>query len=278
VSRPTKQGFRIVGAVLLIVWTLLPVYNMLTSAFTPRRDIFAGDLWPHHPTLDNFANLLSGGTASAMPFFWQNLTNSAVTAVSTTCAVLAISLISSYAISRLRPRWGSPVSSSILVLYVVPLSFLVIPLYLLLGGMGMLNSIPGLIVALVTVSLPYGVWMLTQFGRNLPDEIEEAAHIDGAGPIRTFISIYVPLVRQALIPVGLFVFLLAWNDFLYAFMLLTDNELQTVPVSMNVSSHENAPWGPLMASGVVYAIPPLVLFLIFRRHLVPGLTDGSGTG
>ena len=278
VSRSVFLILRVVFAIALVVWTLLPVYNMLLAAFTPRADIFDGRFFPEHPTLDNLGNLFVGGVASSMPYFWVNLANSVITAVTTTAVVLAISLLASYAISRLRPGWGSPIASSALVLYVVPLSFLVIPLYLLLGGMGLLNSIPGLIIALMTVALPYGVWMLTQFGRELPLEIEEAARIDGAGPLRIFFSVYIPLIKPAMVPVGMFVFLLAWNDFLYAFMLLTDNAQHTVPIAMNALSQENAPWGVLMASGVVYALPPLALFIIFRRHLVVGVTAGSTTG
>jgi multiple sugar transport system permease protein len=278
VSRSVFLVLRIVFGAALVIWTLLPIYNMLLATFTPRADIFSGDLIPKHPTLDNLANLVSGGYESAMPFFWMNLANSVVTAVSTTALVLAISLLASYAISRLRPTWGSPISSSALVLYVVPLSFLVIPLYLLLGGMGLLNSIPGLIIALMTVALPYGVWILTQFGRDIPLEIEEAARIDGAGPLRIFFSVYIPLIKPAMVPVGMFVFLLSWNDFLYAFILLTDNAQYTIPIAMSGLSQENAPWGVLMASGVLYAIPPLALYIIFRRHLVVGITSGASKG
>jgi multiple sugar transport system permease protein len=141
-----------------------------------------------------------------------------------------------------------------------------------------LDSIPGLILGLTIIALPYAVWMLKQFGSGLPRDIEEAAVMDGGGPIRIFVSIYLPLIRHAMVPVGLYVFLLSWNDFLYAFMFLADTTQLTVPVSMYMISTENAPWPSLMASGLLYALPPLVLFLIFRRYLVSGATAGASTG
>ncbi len=278
VSRLAVTLVRIGFGLAIIVWTLLPLYTAIAAAFTPRRDIFAGHLWPAEPTLENFELLLFGGDKSPLPLFWQQLGNSLLVAGSVTFVVLLLSTMASYAITRLKPNWGTAISSSALVLYIVPASFLVIPLYLLLSGMRLVDQIPGLVLALVTIALPYSLWALRQFGANLPNEIEEAARLDGAGPVRIFYSIYLPLVRFSLIPVGMYVFLLAWNDFLYAFMMLTSTNTLTVPVSMYSIATENAPWPQLMASGIVYAAIPLVLFLIFRRYLVAGNTQGATVG
>lgn len=265
-------------ALFLIVWTILPLYTAIAAAFTPRPDVFSGRLWPEHPTLENFRLLLFGGAESPLPLFWLQLGNSVITAASVTVLVLLIATAASFAISRLMPAWGTPVSSVALVLYIVPASFLVIPLYLLLSGMGLLDTLLGLILSLVMIALPYSIWMLRQFGASLPPEIEEAAVIDGAGPVRVFTAIYLPMVRTAMIPVGLYVFLLAWNDFLYSFMFLTKSEQLTVPVSLYTIATENAPWPQLMAGGITYAIIPLLLFVFFRRFLVSGTTQGATVG
>lgn len=265
-------------AIFIVVWTILPLYTAIAAAFTPRPDVFSGRLWPANPTLENFRLLLFGGEESPLPLFWRQLGNSVISATSVTVLVLFIAAAASYAISRLMPAWGTPVSSAALVLYIVPASFLVIPLYLLLSGMGLLDTLLGLILALVMIALPYSVWMLRQFGASLPPEIEEAAMIDGAGPIRVFLAIYLPMVRTAMVPVGLYVFLLAWNDFLYSFMFLTKAEQLTVPVSMYTIATENAPWPQLMASGITYAVIPLLLFIFFRRYLVSGTTQGATVG
>ncbi|MFS0892697.1 carbohydrate ABC transporter permease [Microbacterium sp. 179-I 3D3 NHS] len=269
---------RVVFGILFVFWTLLPLYTAISAAFTSRSDIFSGRLWPEHPTFENFRLLLFGGAESPLPLFWLQLGNSLISAASVTVLALTISAAASYAISRLMPSWGTPVSSAALVLYIVPASFLVIPLYLLLGGMGLLDTLVGLIVGLTMISLPYSVWMLRQFGATLPIEIEEAAKLDGAGPVRIFGSVYLPLIRSALVPVGLYVFLLAWNDFLYSFMFLTRAEQLTVPVAMYSIATENAPWPQLMASGMIYAVIPLMLFIFFRRYLVSGTTQGATVG
>lgn len=278
---PAKLGTvvaRVTFTLFILIWTILPLYTAIAAAFTPRPDIFSGRLWPESPTLENFRLILAGGAESPLPLFWRQLGNSLTMAVSVTVLTLLISTMASYAISRVMPRWGTPVSSIALILYIVPASFLVIPLYLLLSGMGLLDTLLGLILSLVMIALPYSVWMLRQFGSNLPREIEEAAQIDGAGPVRIFISIYLPLIRTATVPVGLYVFLLAWNDFLYSFMFLTRSEQLTVPVSMYTIATENAPWPQLMTSGIVYALVPLTLFLCFRRYLISGTTQGATVG
>lgn len=269
---------RLVFGLFILVWTILPLYTAVAAAFTPRPDIFSGKLWPESPTFENFRLILTGGLESPLPLFWKQLGNSIIVAGSVTLLTLTISTMASYAISRVMPRWGTPVSSIALVLYIVPASFLVIPLYLLLSGMGLLDTHLGLVLSLVMIALPYSVWMLRQFGSSLPREIEEAAQIDGAGPVRIFTSVYLPLVRTAMVPIGLYVFLLAWNDFLYSFMFLTRTEQLTVPVSMYTIATENAPWPQLMTSGIIYAGVPLALFLFFRRYLISGATQGATVG
>lgn len=264
--------------VFLLLWTLLPLFTIVSTAITPRADLFDSGLWPSAPTLENFTLILRGGPDSPLPEFWTQLGNSLATALGTTALVLTIALLASYAIARLRPRWGGPISAGALALYVVPAAFLAIPLYLLMGNLGLLETIPGLILALTTISLPYSVWMLRQFGAAFPAEIEEAATMDGAGPGRIFVSLYVPLIRAPLVPVGMYVFLLAWNDFLYAFLFLTDPARLTVPIGMSSLLTEQAPWTAVMATGVLYSLVPITLFAIFRRHLVSGATAGSATG
>ena len=271
----------VLGAVfvlVMIVWTFLPIYGMVETAFTSRATVFENELWPSSPTLENFAILFAAGDASPLPQFWVQIGNSLGTALGTTALVLTIGILASFALARLRPNWGAPVSSLALVLYVVPASFLAIPLYLVMGNLGLLESIPGLILALSTLATPYAVWMLRQFGTSIPTEIEEAARVDGAGVLRMLFAIYIPLMKNALIPVAMYVFLLSWNDFLYAFLFLTNPEQLTIPVAMNSIITEGSPWTILMASGLVYALPPVILFIVVRRYLTGGTTTGSTTG
>jgi len=132
---------------------------------------------------------------------------------------------------------------------------------------------------MVTFAAPYALWVLSDYARSLPPEIEEAGAIDGAGTLATFLYLYLPLIRPPLIAIGTYAFLYAWNEYLYALLLLTGEPRVTLPVAMsNFLTTDNAPWNLLMAVSTVYAIPPVVLYYCFKRYLVSGLVSGAVAG
>lgn len=262
----------------MLVWSLLPLYNMLEVALTAPSRTFAGHLFPSHPTWQNFRTLFTGGLGSPLPDFWVQLANSIIAAVVTTALVLLLATITTYAITRVKPGWGAWVGTSALLVYVIPASFLVLPLYVVMDKLGLLGNLLSFIIGITTLATPYAIWVLRQFGEDIPTELDEAARVDGAGVVRIFRHIYLPMIRPALVPVGIYAFLLSWNNFLYAFLFLTDPTTLTIPVAMGSIIHDQSPWSVLMATGLVYAVPPLILYTIFHRELVGGLASGSSKG
>ncbi|MBN9348505.1 MAG: carbohydrate ABC transporter permease [Devosia sp.] len=262
----------------IVVWSLLPIYHMVVLSLTPPREGFAGHLWPVNPTLANYVTVLTQADYY-LAQFWQQLGNSALIAVAATAIVLACSLMASFAISRLRPRFGSLVSYLALVAYFVPATFLAIPFYQVMGTYGLLGNQLALVLCVVAFATPYAIWVLQQNAHTLPDELDDAARIDGAGPLQMFTLIYVPLMLPTIVAVGAFALMLSWNEYLYAFLLLSDESRFTIPVMLGqFMADDAAPWPLLMTSGVIYMLPPTALYYVARQFQSSGMMSGSVKG
>ncbi len=262
----------------IVVWSLLPIYHMVVLSLTPPREGFAGHLWPVNPTLANYVTVLTQADYY-LAQFWQQLGNSALIAVAATAIVLACSLMASFAISRLRPRFGSLVSYLALVAYFVPATFLAIPFYQVMGTYGLLGNQHSLVLCVVAFATPYAIWVLQQNAHTLPDELDDAARIDGAGPLQMFTLIYVPLMLPTIVAVGAFALMLSWNEYLYAFLLLSDESRFTIPVMLGqFMADDAAPWPLLMTSGVIYMLPPTALYYVARQFQSSGMMSGSVKG
>jgi multiple sugar transport system permease protein len=273
-SAAAEAGLVLLGLVIL-VWTLLPIYHMVMLSFTPLSDGFAGRYWPDRPTLDNYRVVVTEDHFF-LQSFWRQLGNSVFVAVVTMLLVLVVASLASFAISRLRIRFGYVISNAALFTYLIPAAFLAIPFYRIMGDYGLLNTLWALIFAMSTFAIPYAIWVLRQYSDSIPFELDEAAKVDGATPVQIFRMVYVPLLRPALIAIGTYALLLAWNEYLYAFLLLSGEQQHTLPVAMGYFLvTDDSPWPLLMATAIIYALPPAALYYAVRKYMVSGLTSGA---
>jgi multiple sugar transport system permease protein len=199
-----------------------------------------------------------------------------VIAVAAGAITLLVATAAAFAISRLQARGGRLVMNLALFTYFIPAAFLAVPMYKAMGVYGLLNSQWALILAMVTVASPYAIWVLKQASDKLPYELDEAAVMDGASPLQLFRLVYLPLMTPSLVAVGTYALLLAWNEYLYAFLLLSRDSDITLAVALgNFLSADDSPWELLMTTGLLYALPPAAIYYAFRRYMVGGLTEGA---
>lgn len=260
---------------IILIWTLIPIYHLFVMSITPKAETFAGALWPERPTLENYGIVINQ-EHYYLQHFWQQLFNSAFVAVMVCAITLAISASATFAISRLKVRGGRTVSNMALATYLIPPAFLAIPMYKVMGIYNLLNTQWALILTMVTFASPYAIWVLKQYADKLPYELDEAAKIDGASPLQIFRLIYLPLMMPSLVAIGTYALLLAWNEYLYAFLMLSADRDITLAVALGLFlTTDDAPFNVLMATGAIYALPPAAVYYAFRRYMVSGLTAGA---
>lgn len=259
----------------VLLWTLIPVYHLVLFAISPRDKATLGRLWPEDPTLQNFV-IVFGQKHFYLNHFWIQLGNSLLIAVAVGLITLFVSTCAAFAISRLKVRGGRTVLNLALFTYFIPAAFLAVPMYKTMANYGLLNNRWSLILAMVTIAAPYCIWVLKQASDKLPWELDEAARIDGASPLQLFRLVYLPLMVPSMVAVGTYALLLAWNEYLYAFLLLSEEKHLTLAVALgNFLSADDSPWEVLMATGLVYALPPAAIYYAFKRYMVSGLTAGA---
>ena len=209
--------------------------------------------------------------------FWLQLFNSLLVAGAPWRSCSAVASLASFAIGRLKIRFGLlRLERGALLTYLIPMAFLAIPFYRVMGDYGLLNSRWALIFAMATFATPYAIWVLRQYADSIPFELDEAAKVDGASPSQIFPLVYLPLLRPALIAIGTYALLLAWNEYLYAFLLLSSEKQHTLPVAMGYFLvTDDSPWPILMATAIIYALPPAALYYAVRKYMVSGLVAGA---
>ncbi|HUC11246.1 MAG TPA: carbohydrate ABC transporter permease [Stellaceae bacterium] len=265
-------------AVVLIIWTLAPIYNMVMVALQAHNDVFTNDIWPAHPSLYSFWIVLTEGYWY-LEYFWHQFGNSLYIGVMTVFFTLLIASLVSFSVSRMRLRNGWLLTNAALLTYVIPASFLAIPLYRIMQGYGLGNNVWSIIAVEVTFATPYAIFIFQQYGRSIPIELDEAARVDGASPLQVYFKIYLPMMAPALVAVGTYALLLAWNEYLYQFLLLSDKRSMTVPVALaQFLNSDESPWNYMMATAIIYAIPPVVIYYLFRGRMTSGLTMGGVKG
>ncbi|MBS0447246.1 MAG: carbohydrate ABC transporter permease [Proteobacteria bacterium] len=273
-SVTTEAKLLLIGIPVLL-WTLIPIYHMVLFSISPRDSATSGKLWPDHPTLQNFHTVF-WEEHFYLNHFWLQLGNSALIAVAVGAITLFVATAAAFAISRLKVRGGRTVMNLALFTYFIPAAFLAVPMYKTMSVYGILNSQWSLILAMVTIASPYCIWVLKQASDKLPYELDEAARMDGASPLQLFRLVYLPLIVPSLVAVGTYSLLLAWNEYLYAFLLLSHDTSTTLAVALgNFLSADDSPWELLMATGLVYALPPAAIYYAFKRYMVSGLTAGA---
>ena len=259
----------------LFIWTMIPIYHLFLFSISSKDSATSGRLWPKEPTLQNFA-FVFGEKHFYLEHFWLQLGNSTLIAVAVATITLFVATTAAFAISRLKVRGGRTVMNLALFTYFIPAAFLAVPMYKTMGNYGLLNSQWALILAMVTIASPYCIWVLKQASDKLPWELDEAARIDGASPLQLFRLVYLPLMMPSLVAVGTYPLLLAWNEYLFAFLLLSNDKSLTLSVALgSFLSADDSPWELLMATGLIYALPPAAIYYAFKRYMVGGLTAGA---
>jgi multiple sugar transport system permease protein len=275
-----KKGFWNEATLWLIgipvfLWTMIPIYHMVLFAISSKDQGFSGKLWPDNPTLRNF-EMVFKQEHHFLNYFWQQLWSSVLIAFAVGVLTLLIATGTAFAISRLRVRGGRILMNLALFTYFIPAAFLAVPMYKAMGTYGLLNSRWAMILAMVTLASPYAIWVLKQASDKLPVELDEAAIVDGASAWQLFRMVYLPLMVPSIVAIGIYAVLLAWNEYLYAFLLMSNEKEVTLAVALGLFlSADDSPWELLMATGVLYALPPAAIYYTFKKYMVSGLTAGA---
>ena len=262
----------------LLVWTFTPIYNMVMIALEHEGDVYGNNILPVQPSLDSFWVVVTQGHWY-LEHFWHQFGNTVFIAGMVTFLVLLIASMTSFTVGRMRLRNGWLLTNAALLTYVIPASFLAIPFYLIMNRYGLANNQWAVIAALVTFATPYAIFIFQEYGRSIPIELDELARIDGASPLVIYLRIYLPLMAPALVAVGTYALLLAWNEYLYQFLFLSETRNMTVPVALaQFLNSDQAPWNYMMATAIIYALPPLATYYAFRHRMSSGLTMGGVKG
>jgi N,N'-diacetylchitobiose transport system permease protein len=261
--------------------TVFPVYWMVQSAFEPNSEItsLTPSYFPVHFTLHNFAAAVgyTGGTGQA--YFWDDARNSLCVVGAAALITLVVAFLAAAAIARFRLIGTSAFLVLILVVQMVPVTALIIPTYLWLGQLHLTDNYVGLTLVYSASTLPFTIWALKGFIRGVPFDLEEAAMVDGASRFGAFRRILLPLVLPGMVSSGVFAFISAWNDFLFADIIMADNYHQTLPVWLfSFTTNRGTDYAGLMAGCTIMALPVVVFFLLVQRRIVGGLTAGAVTG
>jgi trehalose/maltose transport system permease protein len=256
------------------ILAVFPLYWALSGSLLPPNRIFESPAryLPLPPVVESYVRVFYA------PGFMRSAWNSAVVAGLATLLSLAAGSLSACALARFRMRGGRVLTWMILGMTMFPQITVVGAIHATVSGLGLYNTLAGLIVSYQLLTLPFTVWVLASFFRSVPREIEESAYVDGASPFVTYWRILLPLVAPGIVTAGLLVFITAWNEYLFALSLTLTDSARTVPVAIanfaGDTAHE-APWGPIMAAAVLVTLPLVTLVLLFQRRIVEGLTAGA---
>jgi multiple sugar transport system permease protein len=273
--RPSRPRAILTGLALVpvLAWTLFPIYWIATASFKTELALYTRPpQWLFSPILDNYRRVLTNIA------FFQYLTNSLVVAVGTTIGSLVLGTLAGYGFARFRFRGSDAVRFLVLVTRMAPRMVLVVPYYLLMQRLGLLDTYTGLLIAYVSFALPFSIWLLIGFFVDVPLEVEEAAMIDGCGPLGVLLRVVVPIVAPGLAVAAIFAFLVSWNEFLFA-LILSGVEAKTLPVVIAGLTTDVGPlYGEMSAAAVMVMLPNIVMTLVLQRYVVRGLTLGAVKG
>lgn len=257
-----------------IVYTVFPVYWALSTSLTEPAEIGRVPIsyFPESPTLQAYRAVLQDR------MFLAGLRNSFIVAGSATALSLLLGSLAAYGLGRYRFRGRGTMMALILSMTMFPQIAIVGSLYTMVGNVGLYNTRTALVVTYLLTTLPFTVWVLTMFFRALPRELEESAYVDGAGPLRTFWSVLLPLAAPGMATTGLLALITSWNEYLFALSFTIDERARTVPVvvaQFRGATRFEIPWGEIMAGSLIATVPLLVIVFLFQRRIVAGLTAGA---
>jgi trehalose/maltose transport system permease protein len=269
-----RIGFYLLIAA-IIFYAVFPFYWAIVSSLKSGSAIFDVEFFPANPSLNNYRTLFA-----EQPFA-RNILNSLIVATVATAISLFLAVTAAYALGRVRFRGRSAMLFAILSVSMFPQIAVLSGMFELVRALGLYNTLTGLILSYLILTLPFTAWVLTAFMRELPRELEEAAIVDGASPWRILTRVFLPVMGPALAATGLLAFIVAWNEFLFALTFTLSNERRTVPVAIALITGASAyelPWGRIMAASVIVTVPLILLVLILQRRIVSGLTAGAVKG
>ncbi|WAP70176.1 carbohydrate ABC transporter permease [Jiella pelagia] len=261
--------------VLIVLFSIFPFYYAILTSLKSGTALFRVNYLPVDFSLANYEGVLTNGV------FPTNILNSVIVAVVVVAISLFLAVTAAYALSRINFAGRGLLLLTILAVSMFPQIAVLAGLFEMVRWAGVYNTLFSLIFAYMIFTLPFTVWVLTTFMRDLPIEIEEAAIVDGASPFTIVMRVFLPLMWPALVTTGLLAFIAAWNEFLFALTFVSNNSTRTVPVAIALlsgASEQEIPWGTIMAASVIVTIPLIVLVLIFQRKIISGLTAGGVKG
>ncbi len=259
----------------IVFYAVFPFYWAIVSSFKAGTALFQVELWPSRPTLENYTALFR-----EQPFA-RNILNSLIVATTATVLSIAVAVVAAYPLARVRFQGRSAILLAILSVSMFPQIAVLSGMFELVRSAGLYNTLTGLVLSYLILTLPFATWVLTAFMRELPRELEEAALIDGASAWRILTRVFLPIMGPALAATGLLAFIVAWNEFLFALTLTLTNEQRTVPVAIALITGASAyelPWGRVMAASVIVTVPLILLVLLLQRRIVSGLMAGAVKG
>ena len=259
----------------IVFYAVFPFYYAILSSLKTGTELFSVDYFPVKWNFDNYVGVFRDNP------FATNIWNSVIVAFSTVALALFLGVTAAYALARIHFRGRGMLLLVILGVSMFPQVAVLSGMFQMVRAFGLYNHLPALILSYMIFTLPFTVWVLTTFMRDLPKELEEAAILDGASSWTILTKVFMPLMWPALVTTGLLAFIAAWNEFLFALTFTLTNDERTVPVGIAVMSGASAhelPWGNIMAASVLVTLPLVVLVLIFQRRIVSGLTAGAVKG
>jgi N,N'-diacetylchitobiose transport system permease protein len=272
--RKSRGGWNVLGLITAAIMGF-PVYWMVITALRPSQEILSyhQKLYPSSVTLGQFKRAMD------MPNFWDNVKSSVIISACSVVIAIGIGLLAAYAIGRFR-FWGRRgLIIALLVIQLIPATSMLIPIYIQLNKAGGLNQYWGVIAVYAASTLPFSVWMLRGFIVNIPRELEEAALVDGCSQMTAFRRIILPLLAPGLVAASIYALMTAWNEYLFAYVLLQDNDKYTLSVwLLNFTTQRGTDYGALMAGSILIALPVVVFFLFVQRKVASGLTAGAVKG
>ena len=278
--RPSRRLLRrgalnLAGLVVFVVM-VFPVYWMVATAFKPGVEItsYTPKWIPDHPTLVHFTDAIRS------PNFWTDLKNSVIVVSVVVALSVALAFLAAVALAKYRFTGRRAFIVLVIMIQMLPANALIIPLYVVLARYHQVNQLSGLIVTYLTFVLPFSIWVLRGFIIGIPRDLEEAAMVDGNSRFTAFVKILLPLVVPGLVATSIFAFIQAWNEFIFAYILLSSSEKQTVTVWLSsfLGTSRGTDWGALMAGATLVAIPVVIFFVIVHRRIAFGLTAGAVRG
>jgi len=276
--RRKRWGNRVKGALfgisvsLIVIYALFPFVWSFISSITPLNELWTPTIhyWPRHPTFNNYKDLIRKTP------FGTYFRNSAIVASLTTLASVIIATLAAYSLSRFKGRFSANFLRAMILFHMFPTVFMVIPIFLIMRTLHLVDTYAALVLAYTTFSLPFCIWMLKGYFDSIPCELEEAARVDGCTRAGALWRIIVPLSAPGVAATAIYTFIGAWNELLFAVMLTNSNSMRTLPVGIKMFIGEyTIEWGMLTAGGVLASIPVVIGFLFLQKYLVQGLTAGG---